>query len=55
MNYGWRFITVQTTGIKRIPKKKECIKTKWLSEEALQLAVKRTEGKSKGKKEDIPI
>ena len=53
MNYGWRFITVQMTGIKRIPKKKECIKTKWLSEEALQIAVKRREAKEKRK--DRPI
>ena len=37
---------VQETGIKTIPKKKKCNKTKWLSEEALQIAVKRTETKS---------
>ena len=43
--------TVQETGIKTIPKKKECKKAKWLPEEALQIAVKRTEGKSKGEKE----
>ena len=42
---------VQETGIKTIPKKKKCKKTKWLSEEALQIAVKRREVKSKGKKE----
>src|SRR5574339_266455 len=42
---------VQETGIKTIPKKKECKKAKWLSEEALQRAVKRREAKSKGKKE----
>ena len=35
--------TVQETGIKTIPKKKKCIKAKWLSEEALQIAVKRSE------------
>ena len=40
--------TVQETGIKTIPKKKECQKAKWLSEEALQMAVKRREVKSKG-------
>ena len=40
--------TVQETGIKTIPKKKKCIKAKWLSEEALQTAVKRREAKSKG-------
>ena len=42
---------VQETGIKIIPKKKECKKAKWLSEEALQIAVKRKEVKSKGKTE----
>ena len=34
---------VQETGIKTIPKKKKCKKVKWLSEEALQIAVKRSE------------
>ena len=43
--------TVQETGIKIIPKKKKCKKAKWLSEETLQLAVKRREEKSKGEKE----
>ena len=43
--------TVQETGIKIIPKKKKCKKAKWLSEEALQIAVKRREAKSKGEKE----
>ena len=42
---------VQETGIKTIPKKKKCNKAKWLSEEALQIAVKRREVKSKGEKE----
>ena len=42
---------VQETGIKTIPMEKKCKKTKWLSEEALQIAVKRREVKSKGKKE----
>ena len=42
---------VQETGIKNIPKKKKCKKAKWLSEEALQRAVKRREVKSKGEKE----
>ena len=42
---------VQKTGIKTIPKKKKCKKAKWLSEEALQIAVKRREAKSKGGKE----
>ena len=43
--------TVQETGIKTIPMEKKCKKTKWLSEEALQIAVKRKEVKSKGKTE----
>ena len=42
---------VQEAGIKTIPKKKKCKKAKWLSEEALQRAVKRREAKSKGEKE----
>ena len=42
---------VQETGIKTIPKKKKCKKAKWLPEEALQIAVKRREVKSKGEKE----
>ena len=42
---------VQKTGIKIIPKKKKCKTAKWLSEEALQIAVKRREGKNKGEKE----
>ena len=42
---------VQETGIKTMPKKKKCKKAKWLSEEALQIAVKRREAKSKGDKE----
>ena len=42
---------VQETGIKTIPKKKKCKKAKWLSEEALQIAVKRRETKSKGEKD----
>ena len=42
---------IQETGIKTIPKKKKCKKAKWLSEEALQIAVKRRDMKSKGEKE----
>ena len=42
---------VQETGIKTIPKKKKCKKGKWLSEEALQIVMKRRGAKSKGKKE----
>ena len=41
---------VQQTGIKTIPKEKKCKKAKWLSGEALQIAVKRREAKSKGEK-----
>ena len=42
---------VQEIGIKTIPKKKKCKKAKWLSKEALQIAVKRREAKSKGEKQ----
>ena len=42
---------VQETGIKTIPMEKKCKKAKWLSEEALQIAVKGREAKSKGEKE----
>ena len=46
----WREVRdiVQETGIKTIPTEKKCKKAKWLSEEALQIAVKRREVKSKG-------
>ena len=50
MNYGLRFMT-QETGIKTIPMEKKCKKAKWLSGEALQIAVERREAKSKGEKE----
>ena len=43
--------TAQETGIKTIPKKKKCKKTKWMSKEVLQTAVKRRKTKSKGAKE----
>jgi len=46
---------VQEAGIKTIPKKNKCKKAKWLSEEALQIAVERREEKSKGKRKDMPI
>ena len=42
---------VQEIGIKTVPMKKKCKKATWLSEEALQIAVKRREAKSKGEKE----
>ena len=51
-NYGWRFMTLlQEAVIKTIPKKRKCKKARWLYEEALQIAVKRREAKSKGEKE----
>ena len=46
---------VQETGSKTIPKKKKCKMAKCLSEEALQIAVKKREVKSKEKRKDIPI
>ena len=46
---------VQETGIKTIPMEKKCKKAKWLSDEALQIAVKRREAKSKGERKDIGI
>ena len=44
---------IQETGIKTISKKKKCKKAKWLSEEALQIAVERREAKAKEKRKDI--
>ena len=46
---------VEESGIKTISRKKKSKKAKWLSEEALQIAVKRREAKSKGERKDIPI
>ena len=46
---------VQEAVIRTLPKKKKCKKAKWLSEEALQIAVKRREVKAKEKRKDIPI
>ena len=46
---------VQETGIKTIPTEKKCKKAKWLSGEALQIAVKRREEKAKEKRKDINI
>ena len=52
MNYGNEVRDiVQETGIKTIPMEKKCKKAKWLSKEALQIAVKRREARSKGEKE----
>ena len=47
--------TEQEVVTKIIPKKKKCKKATWLSEEALQIAVKISEMKCKGEKESIPI
>ena len=46
---------VQGAVIKTIPMKKKCRKAKWLSEKALQIAVKRREAKNKEKRKDMPI
>ena len=46
---------VQETGIKTIPIEKKCRKAKWLSGEALQIAVKRREAKRNEKRKDISI
>ena len=46
---------IPEAGIKAIPKKKTCEKAKWLSEEALQIAMKKEKLKAKEKKKDIPI
>ena len=46
---------VQETGIKTIPMEKKCKKAKWLSEEALQIAVKREKQKAREKRKDISI
>ena len=46
---------VQEPGIKTVPIEKKCKKAKWLSEEALQRAVKRRERKAKEKRKDIRI
>ena len=46
---------VQEAVIKTILKKKKCEKAKWLSEQALQIAEKRREGKGEGERKDIPV
>ena len=52
MNYGRRFHDiVQETGVKTIPMEKKCKKANWQSGEALQIAMKKREAKSKGEKE----
>ena len=52
MNYGWRFVTLyRSQGARASPRKRNAKKAKWLSAEALQIAVKRREAKNKGEKE----
>ena len=51
MNCGWRFMTLYRREGSRPSSKKKCKKAKWLSEEALQIAVERRDAKSKGEKE----
>ena len=51
MNYGMRFMTLYRRQGSTIPMEKKCKKAKWLSGEALQIAMKRKEAKSKGEKE----
>ena len=46
---------VEETGVKTMPKRSKCKKAKWLSEEALQIAVKEEKKKAKEKRKDIPI
>ena len=56
MNDGWRFMTLyRRRGSRPSPRKKKCTKAKWLSEEAIQIAVKRREAKAKEKRKVIPI
>ena len=51
MNYGMRFVTLYRRQGSRSPRKRNAKKAKWLSEEALQITMKRREVKSKGEKE----
>ena len=56
MNYGWRFVTLyRRQGSRPSPWKMNAKKAKWLSEEALQIAVKRREAKAKEQRKDISI
>ena len=55
MNYGLRFMTLYRRQGSRHPHGKKCKKAKWLSEEALQIAVKRRVAKAKEKRTDISI
>ena len=51
INYGWRFMTLYRRQESRSSPRKKCRKTKWLSEEALKIGVKRREAKGKGEME----
>ena len=53
MNYGQRFVTLYRRQELRLSPRKKWKKAKWLSEEDLQIAVKRREAKSKGERKDI--
>ena len=56
MNYGMRFVALyRRQGSRPSPRKRNAKKAKWLSEEGLQIAVKRREAKSKGEKERYPF
>ena len=56
MNYGWRFMTLyRRQGSRPSPRKRNAKKANWLSEEALQIAVKKEKQKAKDKKNDIPV
>ena len=55
MNYGRRFVTLYRRQGSRPSPKRKCKKAKWLSEEALQIAVKRRETKNKGERERYTI
>ena len=56
MNYGWKFVQLyKRLGVRPSPRKKKCKKAKWLSEEALQIAVKNEKPKGKEKRKDIHI
>ena len=58
MNYEWRFMTLyKRQGARPFPRKRNAKKhcKKWVSEEALQIVVKRREAKAKEKRKDIPI
>ena len=56
MNYGWSFMTLyKRQGSRPSPRKRNAKKSKWLSEEALQIAVKRREVKTEEKRKDLPF